>query len=263
MVITTANASEKPTTRGATLRLVRAAQHLDEIRRLIESYRREHPTPVRVLLPKEQLGANEYAPILDWGPAGTPPRLELAILVGEIAYNLRAALDYLVHRLAALDNAGHRLRYFPIEDDPTKWKKRRATWLKGIRDSHVDMIRHYQPFEGASWIQLLKTINNPDKHQALTLVVSQFSAPLSISEDRLHPIPGDEHHLEVVQPEQKVEFLLMDYLPLELSLHILLFEMAELVKDFRPVFGDRQTFDVNDPGAQISPSQQISSSEIH
>lgn len=120
----------RPTTRGATLRLVRAAGHLDEIGRVIEDYRANHPNPMRVFVPTEQVSTGRYRPMFDWAETGEPPRLQLAILVGEFSYNLRAALDYLVHQLAALDGAAPRFRNFPIEVDPKNWQKRRTTWLR-------------------------------------------------------------------------------------------------------------------------------------
>lgn len=225
---------------------------------MIEDYRAKHPNPMRVFVPAEQVSTGGYRPTLDWSEAGKPPRLQLAILVGEFSYNLRAALDYLVHQLAALDGAAPRFRNFPIELDPKKWQKRRTTWLKGIRDEHVKVVERHQPFAGAHWLHLLKTINNPDKHQALTVVVSEFTGELSISKDKLVPVPGDDDRLELQQDNQNIAFHLIDRLPLEASLHILLFEMAKLLDDFRPIFGDKSTFTVNDPHAAITSGQHIS-----
>lgn len=243
--------SGPPSTLGATLRLIRAANHLDEIRRVTQQYRDDHPHPVRIFVAKDRAESESFAPTFDWSSSGTPPALDVAILVGEFSYNLRAALDYIVHQLAKLAGAGYRMRYFPIETKPLKWKERRKTWLEGIPDDHVEIVCRYQPFNGAHWLEVLKGINNSDKHEGLPVVISQFTGPLFISREQLVEVPGDDDRLELPQPDQTIEFLLTNDLPLEPTLHILLFEMSKLLDDFRPIFGDRQTFTVNDPGAVI------------
>ncbi len=233
------------------MRAVRAAHHLDEVRAVIASYRREHPNPVRVLIPEEQLATGEYRPIFDWASGGIPPRLELSILVGEFAYNLRAALDYVVHQLARLDGAPARYRYFPIERDPKQWSKRRESWLAGIADQHVEILLRHQPFRGQKWLSLLKAINNPDKHQSLTVVTSEFTTDLTIVRDRLVPASDHERFLEVVNEGQEVRFLLLDSIDLEAALHALLFRTARLLDEVRPVFDDHEAFSVSDPGVEI------------
>lgn len=248
--------------RGATLRAVRAAQHLDEVRSTIDAYERDHPDPVQILIPRDQVGAPGYRPIIDWSRSGDPPRAQLAILVGEFAYNLRAGLDYLVHQVAQLDGAAHRFRYFPIDDDPELWDKRRSTWLAGIADEHVDLFRRHQPFAGGRWLALLKAINNPDKHQNLTVVTSQFTGELTLIEDNLRPVPGRDGVVELIQSGIKIEFLLLDQIEVQLGLHIILFEMSRLLDDFRAVFGDGESFTVTDPGVRIeSPPPMADESE--
>lgn len=239
----------RPTTRGATLRLVRAADHLDEMKQMIDRYRSNHPSPMRMFVPKSQVESGRFSPRLDWSESGKPPRRELAILVGEFSYNLRAALDYLVHQLAALNGAKYRFRYFPIETTRKKWKQRRSTWLDGLDDKHIALISGYQPFSGAHWMELLKVMSNHDKHQSLNVVVSRFGGPLTISKEKLIPVEGEQDVLEHPLPDQRVDFLLIEKLDLISTLHIILFEMAKLMDDFRPLFGDRQTFTVNDPQA--------------
>lgn len=113
------------------------------------------------------------------------------------------------------------------------------------------MIAGYQPFSGAHWMELLKLLSNHDKHQSLNLVDSEFSGPLTISKEKLIPVQGRTDVLEHPLPSQRVDFLLIEKLPLLSTLHIILFEMAKLMDDFRPIFGDRQTFTVNDPGAVL------------
>src|ERR1700731_4138428 len=67
--------------------------------------------------------------------------MRIAILIGEICYNLRAALDYLVFELAKLDSgAPQEGTQFPIVDAKKDFEAGVGRWLKGISASHVAAI---------------------------------------------------------------------------------------------------------------------------
>lgn len=98
--------------------------------------------------------------------------LDVSMLVGEITYNLRAALDYLVCQLSLLDTpewSGRKERrnQFPLESTEAGFKGRRASMLAGVSDRHAGLIRAYQPFAGCPWTALLATLSNVDKHNDL------------------------------------------------------------------------------------------------
>jgi len=71
----------------------------------------------------------------------------LGILVGEVIYNLRAALDYLIYELAFLDSFKiQEGTQFPIEDTKRRWQvaafgtKKRPARLVGISGRHKAAI---------------------------------------------------------------------------------------------------------------------------
>lgn len=93
----------------------------------------------------------------------------VSILIGEICYNLRSALDYLVYELAILDSSKRQDgTQFPIDDTPEKFSKHKRSWLKGLNSNHVAAIEKLQPYNGADWARILRDLSNPDKHRLLT-----------------------------------------------------------------------------------------------
>jgi hypothetical protein len=110
--------------------------------------------------------------------------LMFSILVGEVCYNLRAALDYLVFELAKLASGAEQKRtQFPIEDDPAEFPEGR---LKGLTRAHRTAIEALQPYNGCEWTRRLRDWSNPDKHRTL--------APVQIEQEfTVHVV--DEHRL--------------------------------------------------------------------
>jgi len=89
-----------------------------------------------------------------------------SIRIGEIIYNLRAALDYLVFELAGLDS-GRVIEgtQFPIEGSKKGFKWRiRGGWLDGLNAAHIAAIEALQPYRGCQWSAVLRDLSNPDKH---------------------------------------------------------------------------------------------------
>ena len=81
----------------------------------------------------------------------------LSILVGEIIYNLRAAIDYLIYELAFVDSK--KIQHgtqFPIEDTEgdvmgrCDEKRRRGVFLRGLTDQHRAAIKRLQPCDGCN-----------------------------------------------------------------------------------------------------------------
>ncbi len=109
------------------------------------------------------------------------------ILVGEVAYNLKSALDYLAHELFYLAN-GRRSNStkFPTERVKESWDKylhaakpkdAKKLWLPKLRPKHQAMIQALQPFDsGPQWPSLLADITNGDKHRYLTVTVGKLSS---------------------------------------------------------------------------------------
>jgi hypothetical protein len=108
-----------------------------------------------------------------WGKATFPiepvPHI-IKILVGEITYNLRASLDYLIYELAHHDSHSiQELTQFPIEDCKEVFWGRHRHYIKGLSDQHVTMVEGFQPYSGCKWTRTLRDLSNPDKHRQLTI----------------------------------------------------------------------------------------------
>src|SRR5262249_34225904 len=108
-----------------------------------------------------------------------PLDLMFSILVGEVCYNLRAALDYLVFDLARRDSGAEQEQtQFLIEDNTDKFQKKVPRRLKGLTPAHVAAIEVLQPYNGCEWTRQLRELSNPDKHR--TLVPVQIGHDLTV-----------------------------------------------------------------------------------
>jgi hypothetical protein len=138
---------------------------------------------------------------------------EISVRVGDIAHNLRSALDHLVWQLACLNTNGNplwpRRIQFPIEDDPAKFQSRctpgtqRNAWLGEVDPTYHTIIERFQPYHGMDnfngpsqqwWsgyvheLALLRDLSDLDKHRLLVTVVL--------------PTTGFEHFFRVPKAER-------------------------------------------------------------
>jgi len=162
--------SIKPSLDGAYVRILRAEEHLNELNL-------KEP-----IVSGTQTGFHPDA----FGPLtirdeDVPP-LIVGVIIGEIVYNLRAALDYLIYELAFLDSGSiQNNTQFPIEDNATAFQ-RRKTWnrlptsssqgrpgfIQHLSGSHQAAIEKLQPCSGVNWMKVLREISDPDKHRRLS-----------------------------------------------------------------------------------------------
>jgi hypothetical protein len=109
-----------------------------------------------------------------------------SIIVGEVIYNLRAALDYLVFELARYDSGkvqdGTQFLVEDVRSDPANKNRgfipRSKSCLKGVSSDHIDLIEKLQPYNGVDWTKTLRDISNPDKHREL--IAMKNSGPVHI-----------------------------------------------------------------------------------
>ena len=92
-----------------------------------------------------------------------------AVLVAQIAENLRAALDYTVFQLSKLTEPGlnERVPAFLITDSRQDFEKSARLGLRYLTTEQVDLIERVQPYNGNLTLSLLKDIINPAKHRHL------------------------------------------------------------------------------------------------
>lgn len=118
------------------------------------------------------------------------------ITVGETAYNIRSALDYLIYSIARGSNSGKEVEgtQFPMEESEKRYRARAtgvdeagkpvAQFLVKVPQDVVDELAQYQPYAGCKWVRLLRQISNLDKHRHLTTLTT--STKLIPEEVRTH-----------------------------------------------------------------------------
>lgn len=133
---------------------------------------------------------------------GEPPQ-DISVLLGEVIYHLRSALDYMVYELAKSDSGKAQSgTQFPIDDTPEQFTRHRKTFLKGVSKAHADSIERLQLYNGSDWTHDLRQLSNPDKHRELikALAVQDIQCQVLIippGQDaagfpgKLHPIRND------------------------------------------------------------------------
>jgi len=148
---------------GCFERVIRADEHLAELKREIAIVfeKQAHAVPF-------DLDPNPPHRVINLGPPSeTFFGMRIGTLTGEICYNLRSALDYLVFELAILDSGSPQDgTQFPIMDAPKDFAGRGKTaYLKGINAAHVACIERLQPYNGCNWTRRLRDCSNADKHR--------------------------------------------------------------------------------------------------
>lgn len=184
---------------GAELRVDRAKRHIAELNEVLHQWAQAHPDAL-TLNRQPDGGFN----LLERDDSGLPVDLlaEASAVIGDVVYNLRAALDYTVYALAVIGNNGNEVSgtQFPIEDDPDDFagrvsgrhpvtQKRIAQHLRKVPGPAVEMIRKLQPFAGSKWTKTLQSLSNPDRHRVLTALRSKAEFTF---DPRAVSLQGDE-----------------------------------------------------------------------
>jgi hypothetical protein len=179
------------------------------------------------------------------------PDVALGVPLGEIVYNLRATLDYLVYEVAWLDSREPqegtqfpietnpdvfegRVTGFYIEAKPGKKPKKRTCkrYLAGVNKTHVGWIKTLQPCNGCNWTQTLQDLSNPDKHRQILSLSNAFRAGLT----PLGPA-RDTDTGRVVDVELKyTPFISVNGIDLMSALRIIEEEVGNVLALFRPEF---------------------------
>jgi hypothetical protein len=173
---------------GPRRKIIRAQEHLEELKRVFETFQALHPySMIRESYPEE--GFNRYRI-----EARFPPPPEIGILVGELSYQLLSALDHAVWELA---NRGgkpppwgtsfpiflERKRYHRKDADETPAKRSGLWKVRGLSLRVQHEIELFQPYHktadpSAHPLWNLQTLRNIDAHQSLSLMVGGVQYPL-------------------------------------------------------------------------------------
>ena len=190
---------------GPRLKLVRAKAEIDRLRLMEDAFGKRTKYHVVRAEFNPKSGKYIYRVRVD----GPPPSPEWGVYVGEIAHNLRSALDQLIYQLALLHTPGEtvarsRSLQFPIflcrnSLDKTKrgqtFEGRRKDMLGLLLPKHQALIEGLQPYKRGSSTRFkpvgpsqrgsrnsplfwLKEINNADKHRLIQVVDSTIGISL-------------------------------------------------------------------------------------
>jgi hypothetical protein len=170
---------EYPFLRTAYLRVERAREHLEDIKQRSAAYwdSTEKHASFGLNVEAKKLYLRQPLNL-------RPLPAKVGLLAGEVIYNLRAALDYLVFELAILDTGSEqRGTQFPIEDSKDSWRTHvyprngRPSYLNGLTKKHIAAVKRCQPCRGLggkrrfAWIARMRDISNADKHRQWTVVM--------------------------------------------------------------------------------------------
>lgn len=175
---------------GPRLKVARAREQIDSLRKAEVEFLEyaEYTVVPAEINPKT--GNQVYrvrAPV-------SPPQ-EWGVAIGEIAHNLRSALDGLIYQLAVANNHKEPKRtQFPIflvgrpkacRGQCSSRKARNHFWCRGremirlLHKNHQTSIEWLQPYKGngpkrLNFIYLLSEINNADKHRLIQVTVPRW-----------------------------------------------------------------------------------------
>jgi len=162
-------------------RVRRADEHLVDLKRLFAEVQVRQANAIEI----------EFDPNPPYGIVGAkqPPETFIGtnfpIRIGEICYNLRSALDYLIFELARLDSGVEQSgTQFPIMDAKQDFEGRgKGIFLKGVNPTHVACVERLQPYMGCNWTRSLRDTSNPDKHRHFSKMRGDITATIHSSLD--------------------------------------------------------------------------------
>src|SRR5208282_897205 len=245
---------------GACARVERAGKHFKELEALIKCFRLKNE--------QEFISQHNHAAIkvrstlslrskahTKFGPVET----DIAVILGDVMHNLRAALDYLIYELAFTDSGiEHQGTQFLIEDSKTDTKDANGEVIKrgfnylakkrlaGLNPTHIRAIEALQPYNGVTWTKTLRAISNPDKHRKLTVIagggqgsyLTEGGKPGSFKgrPGKVFAGIGVDGADIYVEGEYSVRVELPDGTPLVKTLEILEREVRATIDAFKPEF---------------------------
>jgi hypothetical protein len=186
---------------GPFEKLRRAAVRIQDLDRQIDEFRFENKYGIVV---SELEPCGEYYALR--AVAKSEPPLEWGVIVGEIAHNLRSALDNLMWQLIIAngldpENLDPKKPYpaFPIfkffkDQNGSGFCNEGVRHVARLRPEHAKWIEENQPYNTSdvnqSCLWLLHEINNADKHRVLQVAGSAFGRDVVViggAGDPLHP----------------------------------------------------------------------------
>lgn len=126
------------------------------------------------------------------------PPLRLGLILGDVLYNWRSALDNMIHPLVRLNkHIPGRRSSFPIFDDEGDYERLGVKRIRAVGKDHAAIIESLQPYPGRTdpTIAALALVNehcNADKHAAIHPVFGAFTKPEDAARNmRREPITAE------------------------------------------------------------------------
>jgi hypothetical protein len=161
---------------GCRAKVSRARKHVDEFRDGVRTFTDRAP-----YVPRGEYDASSNEFIIRAAAnsafAGIP--LELPLIAGDVAHQLRSALDHLVWQLV-IQNTGEEpvgtKSGFPIFLNEAGYDARAAAMIAGVSEEASVRIRAAQPFHAGQdadrvWTWVLHQLNNTDKHRLIPVTI--------------------------------------------------------------------------------------------
>lgn len=111
------------------------------------------------------------------------PPLRLGLILGDVLYQWRSALDNMIHPLIRLNRqTPGRRSSFPIFDKEKEYERLGAKRIRGVSKKHAAIIESLQPYPGRTdpTHRALAVVNehcNADKHAAIHPTFGAFTKP--------------------------------------------------------------------------------------
>jgi len=166
---------------GANLKIIRAKDQIEAFYREITLFWESEPKPCEIIEESYSKKPN-YAFRVQSNRE--PPR-EWGLIVGEITYNLRSALDHLAWQLALLGtNNPSRRTEFPIFNSDIDFRGGARRKMINIPVNIHPVIESLQPYNKGNWppvecLWWLHEINRVDKHREIVPCFTQSIAKFS------------------------------------------------------------------------------------
>jgi hypothetical protein len=160
---------------SAKLKLLRAAEHIEEIKNRVATYAASEPH--EIIMESDSKATMKIR---------FPPH-DIAIPIGEALYQMRSALDYLAFGLVKMSNLNTDIAWDKVAF-PLKLNLPKSVWAAPVPFGHesfsqilpgiaigpftfIESLQPYYPFsEPSTWLGFLAQLSNIDKHRRLNLL---------------------------------------------------------------------------------------------
>jgi hypothetical protein len=164
-----------PDLTSVRLKLDRANQHLDRLRRETQAFLERDPAPLDIRAEKTT-GPGKAEEHVVYAVVRELPPSDLGLTAGDAIQNIRHALDYLIYELSLPKFRNKGKLQFPIYRDECDFKVLAPPQIRGITGDERTLIERVQPYQTADPtrhpLAVLNRLANKDKHRVLLAIAA-------------------------------------------------------------------------------------------